>query len=145
MTPLAELLPSDYLATYEKSPPPPPLVRGPLPDLITHHYSSGGCFTLAVALHLATGDGIELHYRAGLPRHAYITDGSRALDVIGIRPLQAARAGAERSVAVGMKELIALLPTIPNGDVLSHDMRRPASQVAAENTAAELIRLTGWK
>ena len=139
------MLPADYLAAYEASPPPPTSLHGPLPDLITHHYSSGGCFTLAVALHLATGDGIELHYRGGLPQHSYITDGGRALDVIGIRPLRAARAGAEKSVAIELNELVALLPTIPNGDTLMRDMRRAASQVAAENTAAELIEITGWR
>lgn len=70
----------------------------------------------------------------------------RALDVIGIRPLRAARSGAEKSVAVGMNELVALLRTIPNGDTLLRDMRRAASQVAAENTAAELIEITGgWR
>jgi hypothetical protein len=145
MRPVEDLLPADYLAAYEASPPPPLLSHGPLPDLITHHYTSGGCFTLAVALHLAAGDGIELHYRGGLPRHAYITDGVRALDVIGIRPLRAARAGAEKSVPVKVNELVALLPTIPNGDALLRDMRRPASQVAAENTAAELIEITSWR
>jgi hypothetical protein len=145
MNPLAELLPADYLAAYEASPPPPPPVDGPLPDLVTHHYSQGGCFVLAIALHLATGDGIELNYRSGWPRHAYITDGDRVLDVLGIRPLRAARAGAEKSVAVAMNELVALLPTVPSGEILMRDIRRPASQIAAENTAAALIDITGWR
>jgi hypothetical protein len=62
-----------------------------------------------------------------------------------MRSLRAARAGAEKSVAVELNELVALLPTIPNGDTLMRDMRRAASQVAAENTAAELIEITGWR
>jgi hypothetical protein len=144
MITLQEMLPADYLAVYQTSPPPPSVIHGPLPDLITHHYSSGGCFILAIALHLATGDAIELHYRDGWPRHAYIKRNNRALDVTGVRALRAARAGAEKSVAVEVNELVALLPTIPNGKTLLRDIRRSALQVAAENTANELIRISSW-
>jgi hypothetical protein len=139
---LEEMLPSDYLAAYEASPPPIPMA-GPLPGLVTHHYSSGGCFILAGALHQATGWPIEVYFRDGQPRHAYIVDVDRALDVVGFRPLAAARAGAERVARVDLPGLVSLLRTVQNGDILVRDIRRPRSQVAAENAAAALLEAVG--
>ena len=142
---IAKMLPADYWAAYENDPPPPVAFRGPLPDLITHHYTSGGCFTLAAALHLASGQPIELHYRDGLPRHAYVTDGLTALDICGPRPIRTARAGAEGFEQVTIDGLVRLLPTIPDtGRVLLADLRRPSSQVAAERVAQVLLDIAGW-
>jgi hypothetical protein len=143
MPTLEDMLPDDYLALYQDSPPPPVQVSGPLPDLITHHYSSGGCWILAAALHQATNWPIELYFRDGQPRHAYITDGVRAIDAIGARSVAAARAGAERQSQVDFAGLIALLATIPNGEIILRDLRRPKSQVAAEKTAAALLEVAG--
>ena len=140
---LASMLPADYLALYEATPPLPVPMKGPLPDLVTHHYSSGGCFTLAAALHLATHLPIELYYRQGLPRHAYITDGAEALDVFGARSLKAARAGADALAQVDFAGLVAVVRSLPTPQHLA-DLKRPASQVAAETTAETLLSLTGF-
>jgi hypothetical protein len=140
---LAELLPADYLAAYQAE-RPEPVLHGPLDDLVTHHYSSGGCFTLAAALHLTTGFPIELYVRNDLARHAYVSTGRDALDVVGLRPLEAARAGAERSPQLHtLPELVAVLRGLPTAALLLADLRRPASQVAAERTAAALLRAVG--
>jgi hypothetical protein len=137
------MIPADYLAAYEKEPPPPlELVGGPLPDLVTHHYSSGGCFILAAALHQATDLPIELYYRQGEPKHAYITDGLRALDVRGVLPVVAVRAGAEQIAQVTLGGLVAVLQTLPAAEHQLADLRRPRSQVAAERTADALLRHT---
>lgn len=141
---ISEMLSADYLAAYQANPPPPVPFRGPLPDLVTHHYSSGGCFVLAIALHLASGWPLEVHCRAGVPRHAYVTDGQRALDVLGFRPIQAARAGADSSPRMEPNALVALLGrTSPNGKLIARDIHRRESRVAAEHTAAALIDAVG--
>lgn len=142
---LDELIPADYLVDYKTSPSPPVPVPGPLPDLVTHHYSSGGCFILAGALHQATQWPIEVYFHNGQPRHAYITDSENALDVLGLRPVAAARAGAERLVQVNLPQLVSLLRTTPNGEILERDIRRARSQVAAENTAAAILEAVGME
>ena len=136
------MIPADYLAAYEKAPPPPTLIEGPLPDLVTHHYSSGGCYILAAALHQATNLPIELYYRQGEPKHAYITDGVRALDVRGVQPVDRARLGAEQIAQVTLGGLVAVLRALPSAVDQLADIRRPRSQVAAENAAAALLGLT---
>jgi DNA primase catalytic subunit len=53
------------------------------PGLALTWYMSGGCWSLALALHEETGLPIEVYYRGGRPAHAYVVDGESALDARG--------------------------------------------------------------
>ena len=53
------------------------------PDLARVFYLHGGCRNLALALNAATGLTIELGYRDGVPRHAYVVDETQGVDVSG--------------------------------------------------------------
>jgi hypothetical protein len=77
----------------------------PLPPAAFFHYAIGGCYSLALALHEATGFPVELFIRDGLPSHAYVVDGDTALHANGRRPLREARALADQIRSVTAAEL----------------------------------------
>ena len=58
---------------------------------------------------------IELFYRDGKPRHAYVVAGDRTLDAFGWRLLRHARAGSEESLRVSPAALLELLGAITPG------------------------------
>jgi hypothetical protein len=109
------LVPHRYLHIYRSAPPEPLFVLTPLPPLVAARYTGGGCWNLALALHEQTRLPIELFYRDGKPRHAYVVAGDRTLDAFGWRLLRHARAGSEESLRVSPAALLELLGAITPG------------------------------
>jgi hypothetical protein len=98
-----DLVPQAFQADVSRMTPPgtaSPLptadFTSPLSAPALTWYTSGGCWNLALALHEATGYPIEVYYRDGEPKHAYIVDGKWALDARGTNELRLVQAGAER-------------------------------------------------
>lgn len=106
----------------------------PLPDLATVFYSLGGCWNLALALSEATGFEIELVFRGGVPRHAYVADDTDGVDVFGPKLLRYARAGFDEARRVSPAELLDELGRVDGGlrvEVERDDIRACAEQAAA--------------
>jgi hypothetical protein len=144
----AEFLPPEYLAHYRLNPPEPVWMPTPLPALAAAHYVSGGCWSLALALHEQTGGlPFELDVRGGMPRHCYVLDDETALDAMGRRLLRYARAGSERTQRLDeAQELLAILYALePIGTKLVEETERPEVKACAERAAAYILSKVGWQ
>src|SRR5436309_288833 len=117
------LIPPQLSAAVAKLPAPFRAAPSPLPESAVKWYISGGCWSLALALHDATRLPIEVYYLGGRPKHAYVVDGDAALDARGRSELRLVRVGAERTEEVLSKAALvdALLPFVPQIEVLLND------------------------
>lgn len=115
-------------------PPAQFVVPSPLPQLAATWYTSGGCWSLALALHEQTGKPIELYYFGGHPKHAYVVDGDDALDARGRNPARRVRGGAEHLERIDTEEqLVARLELDVPGiaELLTNSEVRAAAARAA--------------
>lgn len=135
-----DLVPKRLVALVAQEPPALQLVPSPLPQLAFTWYVSGGCWSLALALHAATGLPIEIFHWVDGPRHAYIVDGDYAIDARGRNLLRLARAGAARLDQVnGIDQLVAMTKDVaPELRTLldAVDVRSCAARAAAVILAA---------
>jgi hypothetical protein len=140
---LTRLIPATYLpAARQLAKLDPRFVPSVLPDVAATFYSQGGCWNLALALHEQTGLPIELYYRGGVPRHAYVVDGEMGIDHRGRNPLRLVRAGTERSRRVDGDQLRACLREI--SEQLAAEIEGPELREAAAYASACVLEAVGW-
>lgn len=111
----------------------------PLPEIAVTFYTMAGCWSLALAINERTGLPIEVYYRAGRPRHAYVVDGELAVDANGTNPLRLVRAGAESTRRVTPAELDELLATETPGGQDTVAVVHQAAWVEAAARAADAV------
>lgn len=134
----ARLLP---LARTEAAQNPPIMASlSPLPLAAVTYYTTMGCWSLVLALEAELeGVSIEIYRHGGAPRHAYVVDGSTAVDAFGQRPVESARAGADEIGVVSPENLLDELARLPNGPELVALIGRQELHDAAVRTARFII------
>jgi hypothetical protein len=134
------------LAPSTSTPPAPSrrrFSRRRFPTFARVFYTLGGCWNLALALHAATGLAIELGYRSGVPRPAYVVDETHGVDAFGPKLLRFARAGFAEVRRVSPAELLDELSRVDRklaAEVQAEDVR-----ACAEAAAAFLLAECGWQ
>jgi hypothetical protein len=140
-----DLLRPEYLDYYRRREVGPlstdgrPLADSPLPRLAAHHYTTGGCYTLAGALAGLTGLRIGVTVdTTGLPLHAFVVHGSDYIDAFGRQPLSELSARERVVEGLNITQVADMLLAHENGGKLRADMRSIESKRYAV-VAAEVI------
>jgi len=146
-----DLLPPEYLAYYrelelaDEAADGRPLAASPLPRLAAHHYTTGGCYSLAGAMASMTGLPIGVTVDPdNIPRHAFVVHGKDYIDAFGRQPLAELSARERIVEGLGIRQVADMLLAHDNGPKIRADLTSAESKQYAVAAAEVVLAVSGF-